>query len=298
LRIAGGADVAEQRAQLAAEALTAAPLPTGRAGHAPRRAPPLVHAALRQPGRPLDEPLGELFGAALGHDLGDVEVHDGELASRSAEAIGARAYSVGHHVVLGAPSSRVTRLQLLAHELAHVSERAEVVHCYESGEHAQAGDAARKVTINGITLDEGDLVALGDFYEKPEDIYKAPAAELSQLVTFIERDKKYYAGQGGTPVSNAEWAAVTKNRPADQQYLELAKRNDPHFAPHASGRPGEKGDHKAQWREYHRQAILAVIAAAAAGKTGVPRRRLCSTALPRTSSPTPSPPGTSSTRTT
>ena len=271
LQLADHGDPAEQQARSTAESIAGAPPPRAGAGRPPGIAPPVVHEALRRDGRPLDPPLRSWFEAALHDDLGDVLVHTGGLAATSADAIGAHAYSAGRDVVLGRPAKEPSGFQVLAHELAHVAQRGEpVLHRYESGEHAQAGNVAHKVTINGVTMDEGDLIALGDLYEKPEDIYKAPAAELQKLVTLIERDKKFYSGQGGTAVSNAEWADATKARPKDQQYLELAKRNDPHFAPRASGAPGAKGDHKAEWRKYHQQAIEATIASTAGGKAGVP----------------------------
>jgi len=71
------------------------------------------------------------------------------------------------------------------------------------------------------------------------------------------------------PLSNAEWANATKARPNDQQYVELAKRNDPHFAPPTSGAPGPTNDHKIEWRKYHQQALIATIASTASGKSGV-----------------------------
>lgn len=66
-------------------------------------------------------------GGPPGHrNLGAVRVHYDERAAASASAIGARAYTVGNHVVFGAgefrPSTRGGR-QLLAHELAHVVQQ-------------------------------------------------------------------------------------------------------------------------------------------------------------------------------
>ena len=271
LRVADPAEPAEQHATRTAASIADAPPPPSGGQPAPAVAPPIVHQALRTEGRPLDEPVRNWFEATLHDDLRDVRLHTGELASASADAVGAHGYSAGRDVVLAPGPTGPTAFQVLAHELAHVAQRGEpVLHRYESGEDAQAGEATRKVTINGVTMDEGDLIALGDLYEKPEDIYKANAAELQALVTLIERDKKFYSGKGGTPVSNTEWAAATAKRPKDQQYLELAKRNDTHFAPRASGASGGKGDNRSEWRKYHQQAIEATIAWTAGGKTGVP----------------------------
>jgi hypothetical protein len=275
LQIAAPTSHSEKQAcQLEASISGTRPGLSGGGPRLPAVAPPIVHQALRTDDRPLDEPVRSWFAAELHDDLRDVRVHTGELASASTHEIRAHAYTVGRHVVLGSGLTEPTAFAVLAHELAHVAQRENVLHRYESGEHAQAGSTARKVTINGVTMDEGDLVALGDLYEKPEDIYKAPKAELQTLVDLIERDKKFYSGQGGKPVSNKEWSDATKTRPKDQQFLELAKRNDPHFAPLASGAPGPKGDHKAEWRKYHQQAILATIASTATGKSGVPEEAI------------------------
>jgi hypothetical protein len=247
--------------------------PPSRGGMRPSAvAPQIVHHALRSDGQTLDAPTRGWFEGQLGVELTDVRVHTGEFAAASAQAIGARAFTAGRDVVLGAQPSRRDAFDVLAHELAHVGRRSDdaVVHRYESGEHAQAGDPKHKTTINGVTMDEGDLAAMGDLYATPDDMYKAPAAELQNLVNLIERDKKFYSGGGGTPVSNAEWAAATSGRPKDKQYLELAKKNDPHFAPPSTGSPGPKGDNKSEWRKYHQQAIFLTIASTAAGKTGVP----------------------------
>src|SRR5262249_53578044 len=60
--------------------------------------------------------------AHLGTDLGGVRVHDDERSSRSAAAIGARAFAHGHDVYLGSDESP-TDLGLMAHELTHVAQQ-------------------------------------------------------------------------------------------------------------------------------------------------------------------------------
>jgi hypothetical protein len=61
----------------------------------------------------------------LGYDLGDVRVHSGPLAARSAESVAAHAYTVGSHVVLGegAAVTGTAGMRLLAHELTHVVQQ-------------------------------------------------------------------------------------------------------------------------------------------------------------------------------
>ena len=65
----------------------------------------------------------------FGHDFGRVEFHADQQAGESAQALEARAYTVGADVVFApgqyAPGSPSTNA-LLAHELAHVEVSAEV----------------------------------------------------------------------------------------------------------------------------------------------------------------------------
>jgi hypothetical protein len=91
-----------------------------------RDMPPVVHATLRSPGRPLDEPERAFMEPRLGHDFGRVRVHDDAQAAESAKALNALAYTVGHNIVFGAMqySPETTAGQkLLAHELAHVVQQ-------------------------------------------------------------------------------------------------------------------------------------------------------------------------------
>ena len=59
----------------------------------------------------------------FGHDFGNVRVHTDALAAESADAVDARAYTVGHDIVFGRNQYRPESKQgsaLLAHELSHV----------------------------------------------------------------------------------------------------------------------------------------------------------------------------------
>jgi hypothetical protein len=78
-----------------------------------------VAEVVHSPGRPLDRGLRGSMESAFGTDLGDVRLHSGTGAERSAAALGARAYTVGEHVVLGRDAGPHT----LVHELAHVVQQ-------------------------------------------------------------------------------------------------------------------------------------------------------------------------------
>ena len=89
-------------------------------------APPIVDEVLNSPGHALDRSTRAFFEPRFGHDFSQVRVHTGEHAVRSAQAVHARAYTVGRNVVFGsneyAPHTPSGQL-LLAHELTHVVQQ-------------------------------------------------------------------------------------------------------------------------------------------------------------------------------
>ncbi|MGW2254966.1 eCIS core domain-containing protein [Kitasatospora sp. NPDC001660] len=96
-------------------------------GHAvPETAPPIVGQVLAMPGRPLDERTQARMEAYFGRSFTGVRIHTDQQAAQSAEAVDARAYTFGRHIVFGhglfAPESPVGQ-RLLAHELTHVVQQ-------------------------------------------------------------------------------------------------------------------------------------------------------------------------------
>ncbi|MGW5847094.1 eCIS core domain-containing protein [Streptomyces sp. NPDC055254] len=79
-----------------------------------------VHEVLRGAGRPLEEPLRREMEDRLGSDFSEVRLHTGAAAQRSAAEIGARAYTSGRDVVIGAAGGDK---HTLAHELTHVIQQ-------------------------------------------------------------------------------------------------------------------------------------------------------------------------------
>jgi Domain of unknown function (DUF4157) len=79
-----------------------------------------VHDVLRGSGQPLDDSTRTDMESRLGADFSDVRVHDGTAARTSAAALGARAYTSGHHVVIGEGGGDK---HTLAHELTHVIQQ-------------------------------------------------------------------------------------------------------------------------------------------------------------------------------
>jgi hypothetical protein len=94
-------------------------------------APASVHEALRAPGRPLDRSTRAYFEPRFGQEFGNVRVHTGLSAARSAREVNAHAYTAGQNIVFDAgrfaPGTHEGR-RLIAHELAHVVQQSALLH--------------------------------------------------------------------------------------------------------------------------------------------------------------------------
>ncbi|NTU65495.1 MAG: DUF4157 domain-containing protein [Chloroflexi bacterium] len=86
-------------------------------------APPIGYGLLPTAGQPLDPFARSIMEPRFGHDFSRVRVHTDPVASSSARALGASAYTQGHNIIFGAgrfaPQTRDGQ-RLLAHELTHV----------------------------------------------------------------------------------------------------------------------------------------------------------------------------------
>jgi outer membrane protein OmpA-like peptidoglycan-associated protein len=91
--------------------------------------PPDVEAgihALQRGGEPLPSAERAFFEPRFGHDFKEVRLHSGAQAARSAQAVQARAFTVGTHIVFGSGqfvAGTQTGRRLLAHELTHVVQQ-------------------------------------------------------------------------------------------------------------------------------------------------------------------------------
>jgi hypothetical protein len=86
----------------------------------------MVHDVLRSAGTPLSPDARAFFESRFGQDFSLVRVHTGARAAASARALGARAYTVGHDIVIAGDilqTSAAMDSVLLAHELAHVVQQ-------------------------------------------------------------------------------------------------------------------------------------------------------------------------------
>jgi len=123
--------------------------------------------ALTTGGRPLSDADRRFFEPRFGYDLGAMRLHTGPVAARLARHVGARAFTLGSHIVVGASrtsgAAPIDR-RLLAHELTHAIQQGGGVpipgHQHRSaGGRSGPGDANPAVSIealgSGQPLDPG-----------------------------------------------------------------------------------------------------------------------------------------------
>jgi hypothetical protein len=126
---------------------------------------------------------------------------------------------------------------------------------YDTGEHAQYGRDQVVFERGDVRVTQSEMVAMGDLYERMEDMDQADLGELRHLVELVRRDRDYYTGvKGAQGVSNEEWDKATPTGPhRAKSFMDLAHENATHFGPRAAGSDGK--DHKAEWERVHRQAL-------------------------------------------
>jgi hypothetical protein len=111
--------------------------------------PAIVSEVTRSSGEPLDAGARALFESRFHQDFSRVRVHTDSKASRSADAVGALAYTVGDHIAFAAtrysPGAGEGQ-RLLAHELTHVVQQAH-------GPPTLARQSVEQYETKGIALD-------------------------------------------------------------------------------------------------------------------------------------------------
>jgi len=119
---------------------------------------------LRGGGHPLPDPVRSFFEPRLRHDFRRVRIHADAMDAESAQAIQARAYTVGHDIVFGAEEyapDTVVGQRLLAHELTHVVQQANVAPGRPVVQCQRFRDCTPGITGAAMTQDQIDNLLSG-----------------------------------------------------------------------------------------------------------------------------------------
>jgi hypothetical protein len=126
LRIAAPGTPIEREADQAAASATGGGPEPDRTSPIARKAPPIVHDALDSPGQALDLEARSAMQSRLGSDFGQVRIHTDSRAKAAANAIQARAFTVGQDIFFGAEGYNPDTedgLCLLSHEISHTIQQ-------------------------------------------------------------------------------------------------------------------------------------------------------------------------------
>lgn len=162
---------------------------------------------LRTSGEPLPVRARAVMEPRFGTSFADVRIHTDASAATAARAIGARAFTAGHHIVFGAGRDRLDSEEgqsLLAHELTHVLQQSAAAiprdvriapgrdaHEREAERAAKASGAARIPVSTHVTVPiiQRDRLANVTFI-KEEDLPPQPGPPQKPNLPALESEKQ------------------------------------------------------------------------------------------------------------
>ncbi|MEV8565065.1 DUF4157 domain-containing protein [Streptomyces sp. NPDC051322] len=169
-----------------------------------------VHDVLNLPGRPLPGPqLHDMEARFGGVDFSDVRIHDNAAAKKSAQEIGARAYTSGCHIVLGeGGGDRHT----LAHELTHVvQQRQGPVSGTDNGDGLKVSDPSDRYEVaaeeNARHVMSGGAPATGHTFQRAMAEDTGPTRAVQRRKPSADAPTEHYAAKAQ---EHPEWLVFQK----------------------------------------------------------------------------------------
>lgn len=200
-------------------------------------------------GSALAPQLLDRLETGFGADLSAVRVHEGADAARLAQSHGARAFTIGNHVVLG-PGESSRDVGLMAHEVAHVLQQrgaAPAVQRCEGGccdcgggkgaLEGEAAAAASSISGGGTYAVSGQLATSTPQYEGEDEgilnglIWKTANAVAPQLVPIMKQGPAGVLDWIKDKVSGALQAVVDTAMAPVKTVTDSAKFLHSHIAP-------------------------------------------------------------------
>jgi hypothetical protein len=180
------------------------------AGAQQQEASPVHDVVGRGGGSPLDESVRSSMESGFGQDFGDVRVHTDSQASKSAESVGANAYTVGSDIVFRSghfDASSPTGQRTIAHELSHVvQQRSGPVDGTDapggirlsdpSDRFERAADATADQVLSGSRAPEAPAAGSGTAVQL-EEAEEEGAAPVQREMGGQEEEEEAGAGAGG-----------------------------------------------------------------------------------------------------
>ncbi|MEO1065501.1 MAG: DUF4157 domain-containing protein [Actinomycetota bacterium] len=192
-------------------------------------------------GRPLDDDTRATMESQMGHDFSSVRVHTGSQASRSAEAVGASAYTVGDDVVFRDgqynPSSDSGQ-RTIAHELTHVvQQRQGPVEGTDTGTGVKVSDPSdrfeREAEANADAVMGGGAAiepaqrSTGDTAVQREGAMEEEEELQAQRQAEGEDEEELQMQRQGGPEEEEELQAQREATGEDEEELQMQRQGGP-----------------------------------------------------------------------
>ncbi|MFS8199591.1 DUF4157 domain-containing protein [Streptomyces sp. CWNU-52B] len=186
-----------------------------------------VLSVIQKAGRPVDPAIRAKAEQGMGTSFGDVQVHDGPDAQRSTAELGARAYTTGRHIVVGAGGGDE---HTMLHELRHTWQQ-------QQGSVAGTDNGGGISVSNKNDKDERDAeswaTSMRNVSARPltasasggtqetatASASAAPAVQRAPNIVTVTREPDDYEDNGVSYVTRDSMAGVPRRRNPDQNTL-------------------------------------------------------------------------------
>jgi hypothetical protein len=188
--------------------------------------------SIRGGGKPLAESERVFFEPRFGRDFSQVRLHTDTRAAATAQAVNARAFTVGHDVVFGmgqyTPGMSQGRM-LMAHELTHVMQQdrtsSQIVQRFvaEDASEEMIGKTFflnKDLNVSGITLPQGSTVVITTWSNDKTSV--TANFRSGTKVSSVIIEKNYLVPAGDTKSGLSQYHAGVAG--VEKKYSELEKK--------------------------------------------------------------------------